>query len=1113
MTNRASKYDKKTPREHVLTRPDTYIGDIELSTEEMDIYDENQNKIITKNINYVPGLFKIFDEIIVNARDASENDSTCDTIKIEYNKEENYISVFNNGQTGIPVEEHPEHKTLVPTMIFGELLTSSNYNDKEERTTGGRNGYGSKLTNIFSTQFDVEIGDHNNGKKFKQTWTENMSISGKPKVTKYGKNTSYVQVTFYPDLKRFGIDTLDNDHYNLFYRRAIDLAGTSSGKIKVYFNGKKIDCNNFKKYISYYYPEETVYYEETERWKVGCFYIPDSNNKVVSFVNGISTYKGGTHCNYVIDNTIKNLINNYIKKKNKDIKLSPTIVKENIVFFINSVIINPAFSSQSKHTLTTKVNKFGSKYEPSDALMKKLAKCGIVEQVIKLAMFKENSQLKKSDGKKQVRLRGIVKLEDANKAGSKDSNKCTLILTEGDSAAGCARSGMSVVGRDLYGIFPLKGKLLNVREASTKQLMANEEINNIKQILGLRTEYKYDKEDEFNTLRYGKILIFTDQDVDGSHIKGLVMNLFHHMWPALLERKGFITSLSTPIVKAFKGKDVKIFYNLTEYENWCNTNPKGYRVKYYKGLGTSTKEESKDYFKGINDKLINYIIDMDEEMKSRTDTAIQLAFDKKQADSRKEWLLNYDRENILKYDERDICYHDFIHKDLIHFSNDDTSRSIPHIMDGLKPSQRKILYGAILRKLDRDEVKVAQLAGFVSDKAAYHHGEMSLNGAIVGMAQNYVGSNNINILEPAGNFGTRYLGGKDAASPRYIWTSLPKHTTSIFNRMDIPILKNQEEDGMPIEPEYYSPIIPMVLVNGAEGIGTGFSTKIPNFNPSDIIENIFRIMDNEKYKSMRPYYNKFNGSVVKVDKNNFELHGSYTIKETSKKDYLIINELPVFQWTQNYKEFLEKMLDTELNKKTKRFTSYKDNNTDENISFEIEFNKGMIPEHDDIMKEFKLVRKIGLTNMHLYSLNGSIKKYNSIKDILREYYDERLSMYGKRKEYMLNIMKNELDLMTWKCKFILMVVEKKLKVNNRKRADIEKSLENNGFPKMSDSGDKKSYNYLLSMPIYNLTYEKIEELKKMIDNKQTEYDTLNGKTSVNIWREELNSLKDIISTI
>ena len=263
---------------------------------------------------------------------------------------------------------------------------------------------------------------------------------------------------------------------------------------------------------------------------------------------------------------------------------------------------------------------------------------------------------------------------------------------------------------------------------------------------------------------------------------------------------------------------------------------KGYKIKYYKGLGTSTKDESKEYFKGINDKLINYIIDIDEQLKSRTDDAIQLAFDKKQTDNRKEWLLNYDRENILKYDQKNICFHDFIHRDLIHFSNDDTSRSIPHIMDGLKESQRKILYGAFLRKLDRDEVKVAQLAGFVSDKAAYHHGEMSLNGAIVGMAQNYVGSNNINILEPAGNFGTRYLGGKDAASPRYIWTSLPNHTTNIFNRMDIPVLKNQEEDGMPIEPEYYAPIIPMVLVNGAEGIGTGFSTKIPNFNPKEYFD-------------------------------------------------------------------------------------------------------------------------------------------------------------------------------------------------------------------------------------------------------------------------------------
>ena len=596
MANRANKYDKKTPREHVLSRPDTYIGDIEGTTEVMDIYNSEENIIESKEINYVPGLFKIYDEIIVNSRDASQNDPTCDTIKIIYNSEENYISVYNNGQNGIPVEEHPEHKMLVPSMIFGELLTSSNYDDSEERTTG-RNGYGSKLANIFSNTFDVEVGDHNNGKKFKQTWTNNMSEKTKPKVTKYGKNTSYVQIKFYPDLKKFGLDSLDNSHYDLFYRRAIDLAGTSNGKLKVFWNGKKIDCNNFKKYINFYYPNETVFFEENNRWKIGCLYKPDSNNKIVSFVNGISTYRGGTHCNYVIDNIIKNLINNHIKKKNKDIKLSPTLIKENIIFFIDSVIINPAFSSQTKNTLTTKSNKFGSKYDPSDGFIKKLAKCGIVEQVIKLALFKENSQLKKNDGKKQSRLRGIVKLEDANKAGTKDSDKCSLILTEGDSAAGCARSGMSVVGRDHYGIFPLKGKLLNVREASTKQLMNNEEINHIKQIMGLKSDVKYDNDEDYKQLRYGKIIILTDQDVDGSHIKGLLMNFFHHLYPALLERKGFITSLATPIVKAFKGKDVKTFYNLTEYENWCDTKPKGYKIKYYKGLGTRQKKKVKSILK------------------------------------------------------------------------------------------------------------------------------------------------------------------------------------------------------------------------------------------------------------------------------------------------------------------------------------------------------------------------------------------------------------------------------------------------------------------------------------------------------------------------------------
>ena len=1003
-------------------------------------------------------------------------------------------------------QEHPKHKVLVPSMIFGEMLTSSNYDDSQKRTTGGRNGYGAKLTNIFSKEFYLEVGDTERKKKFKQTWKENMSIVEKAKVTKYSKKENYVYVKFYPDLEKFGLTELDDYHYQLFHRRTLDIVGTSPKPMKIYFNNKKLNINNFKKYSDLYYPDEKLLFDESnERWTVGCIHIPDSDQKVISFVNGISTHRGGTHVNHVVDKVVKALVTE-IKKKEKDIKISPTLIKDNLVFFINSVIENPAFSSQTKDTLTTKLNKFGSAYKIDDKFIKKVAKSGIVNQVVLLAKFKESSKLNKTNGKKQIKIKGIPKLEDANKAGSKQSSKCSLILTEGDSAKSFAMSGLSIVGRDYYGVFPLKGKLLNVREASVKQRLNNEEINNLKQILGLRLDTQYNDEEDYNTLRYGRIIILTDQDVDGSHIKGLLINFFHYLWPSLIKRKGFITSLSTPIVKAFKGKKEKIFYNLTEYEKWSSKEHKGWKIKYYKGLGTSTSKEAKEYFVDLEDKLINYFwqaaVEGSKKKLNINDDAITLAFDKKRSDDRKKWLMNYDKEDILKYEQREITYHEFINSDLIHFSNDDTSRSIPSLLDGLKPSQRKILYGAYLRKLDKEEVKVAQLAGFVSDKAAYHHGEASLMGAIIGMAQDFVGSNNINILKPNGQFGTILLMGKDSASPRYIWTQLEDLTPLIFRKVDNPILKQQDDDGMPIEPETYAPIIPMVLVNGCEGIGTGFSTKIPPYNPLDVINNLYRLLDGKKVKTMNPFWQGFRGNVKKIDKNYFELHGVYE----KKGDNVTITTLPVGVSTFKYKEFLEKKLEAEGNKKDRKtvnFVSYTDNNTDKRVHFELKFNKGKLSKITNFEKTFNLVKKYSTTNMHLYSVNGSIKKYKDIKEIINEYYDERLKLYQARRLYQLNVLKNELDMIGYKVKFILMIINKELKVNNKKKIVIEGKLEKHKFPRL---GINKDFQYLLGMPIYSLTYEKVEELKKQEKEKKAEYKKLEKLTPGDIWRSELDEL-------
>ena len=544
MPNKATDYDKKTPREHILTRPDTYIGDIEETKEAMwtlNIKDDESNKLNfkmkNKKIKFVPGLLKLFDEIVVNSRDHSVNDSTCDTIKVEVNTEENYITVFNNGNNGIPVEEHPKFKVMVPSMIFGQLLTSSNYDDSKKRTVGGRNGYGAKLVSVFSKKFTVRVADPNNKKLFEQTWTDNMSVEEKAKVKKFNNKNGYTEVTFYPDLEKFGISNL-GDHFGLFAKRCVDICG-SSKRLKVYFNGKKIDVSDFKSYVNCYYPDiNFVIDDKNPRWNVAVGFLPEKGDKYISNVNGINTYLGGTHVNHVVDNIVNCLKNDYILKKNKGLRVTNNSIKQHLVFFINAVIENPAFSSQTKNTLTSKVSKFGSRYDLNNVFIKKLAKSGVVEQVVEFAKLKAKVGLSKNDGKKQIKLRGIPKLEDANRAGSKDSFKCSLILTEGDSAKTFAMSGLAITGRDHYGVFPLKGKLLNVREATANKLKENSEINNLIKIIGLKYNTDYENDDNFNSLRYGRIICLTDQDVDGSHIKGLLINMFHSLWPSLIKRDG-----------------------------------------------------------------------------------------------------------------------------------------------------------------------------------------------------------------------------------------------------------------------------------------------------------------------------------------------------------------------------------------------------------------------------------------------------------------------------------------------------------------------------------------------------------------------------------------------
>ncbi|CAA7041898.1 unnamed protein product [Microthlaspi erraticum] len=1143
-------YQKKSQLEHILLRPDTYIGSIEKHTQTLWVYENDE--MVYRPVTYVPGLYKIFDEILVNAADNKQRDPSMDSVKVVIDVEHSLISVCNSGD-GVPVEIHQEEGVYVPEMIFGHLLTSSNYNDNEKKTTGGRNGYGAKLTNIFSTEFTIETADGKRQKKYKQVFENNMGKKSEPVITKCTKKENWTKVTFRPDLGKFSMTSLEDDVVALMSKRVFDIAGCLGKTVKVELNGVQVPVKSFSDYVNLYLsaanksrpePLPRMVEKVNDRWEV-CVSLSEGQFQQVSFVNSIATIKGGTHVDYVTSQ-ITNYIVGIVNKKNKNANVKAHNVKNHLWVFVNALIDNPAFDSQTKETLTLRQTSFGSKCELSEDILKKVAKSGVVENLLSWATFKQSKELTKTDGTKTGRVM-VEKLEDANEAGGKNSNKCTLILTEGDSAKALAMAGLVKVGRDHYGVFPLRGKLLNVREASTSQITNNKEIENIKKILGLKQHVKYEN---VNSLRYGSLMIMTDQDHDGSHIKGLLINFIHSFWPSLLKVKSFLVEFITPIVKATRKKrgnekedTVLSFYSMPEYEEWKESlrgNATGWTIKYYKGLGTSTSKEGREYFEKLDIHKKDFVWENDQDGE-----AIELAFSKKKIEARKSWLLKFEPGTHLDQKEKKITYSDFVNKELILFSMADLQRSIPSVVDGLKPGQRKILFCAFKRNLIK-EAKVAQFSGYVSEHSAYHHGEQSLAGTIVGMAQDYVGSNNINLLRPNGQFGTRSSGGKDAASPRYIFTALSPAARVLFPKDDDVLLNYLYEDGQKIEPTWYMPIIPTVLVNGSEGIGTGWSTFIPNYNPRDIVANVRRLLNGESLVPMDPWYRGFQGTIEKTASK--EGGSTYTITgvyEEIDETNLYITELPVRKWTDEYRDFLMGMKTDSGAPFIEKIDVY---HSEKSVDFRLTLSEAnmMMARQEGILKKFKLTTTVATTNMHLFAQNGVIKKYATPEEILEEFFDLRLQYYEKRKKVMLENLEEELLKLDNKLKFILGVVSGEIKVNNRKKADLVQELRQRGFtpfPKKAkpveaavagaiDATEEESeesseappatssmfvsgsdYDYLLAMAISSLTLEKVEELSAQRDKMKEEVEELKKTTRESLWLKDLDSLEKELDNI
>lgn len=1067
------KIQKLTHVEHILKRPDSYVGAVSHVTEPYWVL--RGEKFQEEQITYSPALLKIFDEILVNAIDRNSTyPEEVKMIKVSLDPTQGIISIENDGPLGgITVEMHEQEKVWNPELTFGHLLTSTNYDDTTERVVGGRNGYGAKLANIYSKMFNVTIKDSTNKKEYSQSWENNMKKCNPAKIKAYRGAKSSVCITFVPDWEKFHMTAIDDAFCKIIEKRVWDAMICTHPKCKVFFQDQEMKHLSSEVYAKMYLPDDVPCVSmNTERWAVTVA-PSDKGFQQVSFVNGICTTHGGTHVGHVS----QLITTGILEELGKKVKLLPFHVKNHLFLFVRATLVNPSFSSQVKSECTLKVQKFGSVFVPTQAFIKNILKTGIQDDLVADSKTKEQKELKKTDGTRKSKITGIPKLDDANFAGTAKSEKCTLIITEGDSAKALAVAGLSVVGRDLFGVFPLRGKPKNVREASVKQLLSNQEFSDLKKILGLQQDKTYTS---LNELRYGRLMIMTDADHDGSHIKGLVLNMIHCFWPSLLPL-GFCVSMVTPIIKATRGNESKWFFTESSFRRW---DPQGWKIKYYKGLGTSTSQEAREYFKQLSKLTIRF------ERDDKTDESIILAFDKTKADARKRWLIDNTEidPNVreLNYGSiQDVSISEFIHRDMVNFSLADLRRSVAHMCDGLKPSQRKVVY-ACLKKNLREEMKVAQLAAYVSEKTSYHHGEVSLAETIVKLAHDYVGSNNMNYLEPCGQFGTRLMGGKDASQTRYIFTKLAPCTRRLFDVRDDPILTYLDDDGKQIEPEYYVPVIPTILVNGTEGIGTGFSTNIPSFNPKDIIENIERALRGESPKRMKPWFRGFQGTISDGEtEQSWVACGCYSLNGSN----VTVTELPPTRWTQDYKEHLDALTEKGT------ITGYVNNSTTDQVNFVIQGYRG-----NDLKKDLKLEKTFHTSNMHLFHPVSGIKKYDSAEQILVDFLEVRMKYYKTRKENLLDNMEKLKVVLDNKAKFVRMVVEGDLVVFKKKRAELEQELTQLKFIKIDDT-----YDYLLGIKTYQYTLEEITKLYAEAQKIVQEIVDLRKTPVVEMYRTDLHN--------
>lgn len=1074
-------YKSLTQVEHVLLRPGMYVGSTTKSTRSDYIWRDNKF-VWESDVLHVEGLIKLINEAIDNAVDNTLHENP--TTKISVEVKSGQITVTNDG-SHIPVRTIDGGKDLIPAVIFGKCRSGSNFDDNN-REGAGLNGLGIKLANIFSTEFKVICRDPELKKTFKGVWTNNMRqvttevIKGNPLPK--GMTT---QVSFKPDPKFFsGVTPEEITPWVI--TRLVQIAHTTrTNKVRLFFNGKQVKGGNFKSFMKLFGSTHTFYDKPADNFEYGVGVSTTGEYCHSSFVNSLrTTSDDSTHTRLVYRRVVE-AVKEFLIKKHKGSTVATGTVATKLHLFVNCHVPSPDFASQTKEKLTSSMPR--SVKLDTGRILGVLKKSGVMVALEEALMAKSLKDMSKAmDGSKKSKVM-VDKYDGAQKAGTAKSHECTLYVVEGDSAKTMFTIGASVIGRSTNGVFPIRGKLLNVRGASPAKLKGNEEVKNLMKILGLRMDCKYDTTAEYRTLRYGKLCIMTDADVDGAHINGLLVNFIANFWPNLIVKHGFITRFVTPIIKAIKrGSPPVFFFNDAEFKVWeRSNNSSSYQIIHLKGLGTSERPDTVKYFKAPRQHL--------KEMVATTNTLTYTdnVFNPKLSNWRKTWLTTKGVDDVrpLDYKQDKFKIDDFYDSELYQFSQSDIIRSIPSVIDGLKKSQRQVLCGSLhhFEKTNNKQFKVAQLAGIVAAHTKYAHGEVSLQDCITGMAQRFPGSNNLTILDDKGAFGSRMQNGKDSASARYIYTALTADARKLFPKDDDAILDYRCEEGQVVEPKFYIPTLPLLLLNGTTGIATGYSTELPCFKMEDVIKIIKLRLEGKPAAEPLPWYRGYTTNALTQDTpSRWIFQGAWS--KTGPRE-VTITELPIGYSIDGYKSnVLIPLQQKELIQDI--LVDHRDENTPR---FVINF-PGAIPA--DTTNFLRLNKTLTKNCLNFLDNRGFIKTYKTIVQIVDDWLDVRLKYTEKRRLFLIATAQDKLTDLEWRIKFLRGVINGEIRVMRVKRVELVNQMVSLGIP-------PKYHSSFLNIPIISITDERMDELERSHASTNVHMSNLKRTNKLEMYKKEL----------